>query len=211
MQGLIGRKIGMTRIFDNATGVATPVTIVKIGENIVQQLKTVENDGYAAVQIGFDVVSEKKANKAELGHFKKHNSAPTRVTKEFDLDRADEVLEPGQKLTVEYFETVLYVDVVGWMKGRGFAGTIKKYNFRRGRETHGNSNLRERGSLGAGTYPARVFPGLKMAGHWGNERVTIKGIKVVGIDKENGLMFLKGGIPGKNTGVVYVKRSVSKK
>ncbi len=210
MQGMIGKKVGMTRIFDKETGVATPVTIVKAGVNIVQQVKTVDRDGYAAVQLGFDMCAENKVSKPVAGHAKKHNSEPTRITKEFKLDSADEKLECGQKVSVELFDDVRFVDVTGTSLGRGFTGTVKRYNFHIGRMTHGNMNKRARGSLGAGTYPARVFPGVKMAGQHGNQRVTVKGVEVVGLDPEAGLIYLKGGIPGRNKGVVYVTKNNSK-
>lgn len=211
MQGLVGKKIGMTRIFNKESGQVIPVTVVQTGTNIVHQVKTVERDGYSAVQLGFDMVSEKKVQKPLAGHFKKHNSVPTRVIKEFELDSSDEELNPGQKVGVEVLDGVRYVDVVGTSKGRGFTGTIKRYNFQRGRETHGNTNHRERGSLGAGTYPARVFPGVRMAGQHGNARVTAKGIEIVQVDNDNGLIYLKGAIPGSNRGIVYLKKNLIKK
>ena len=210
MQGLIARKIGMTQIYNEETGHVIPVTIVKTGMNIVQQIKTVENDGYQAVQLGFDICSESKVNKPVLGHLKKHKSEPTRISKEFKLDSSDEELENGQKVGTEIFEKVRLVDVIGTSKGRGFTGTVKRWGFRIGRATHGNMNKRARGSLGAGTYPARVFPGVKMAGQHGNRRTTIKGIEIVGLDPEAGLIYLKGGIPGKNKGIVYLLKNNSR-
>ncbi len=211
MQGIVGKKIGMTRIFNKESGQVIPVTVVQTGTNIVHQVKTVERDGYNAVQIGFDMVGENKICKPLAGHFKKHNSIPTRVVKEFGLDSDEEKVDPGQKVGVEMLEGVRYVDVVGTSKGRGFSGTIKRHNFQRGRETHGNTNHRERGSLGAGTYPARVFPGVRMAGQYGNEKVTVKGIEIVQLDKENGLVYLKGAIPGCRRGIVYMKKNLIKK
>ncbi|MBD3322918.1 MAG: 50S ribosomal protein L3 [Chitinivibrionales bacterium] len=211
MQGLIGKKIGMTRLLDKETGEAVPVTIVQTGTNVVHQIKTVDNDGYSAAQLGFGHSSEKKAGKPRMGHFKKHNSAATLIFREFSMDDGDAELQPGQSIGVETFENVKFVDVTGTSKGRGFAGTVKRHNFQRGRETHGNTNHRERGSLGAGTYPARVFPGVKMAGQYGNAKTTIKGIQLVGLDKENGLLYIKGAIPGATKGVVIVRKNRSKK
>lgn len=210
MQGLIGKKIGMTRIFEDETGRIIPVTIVEIGMNTVQQIKTKEKDGYSSVQIGFNVCTEKKVSKSISGHCKKHKSEPTRITREFKLDSLEEKLKCGQKVGVEVFENVDYVNVVGTSKGRGFSGTVKRHGFHIGRITHGNMNKRARGSLGAGTYPARVFPGLKMAGQYGNTRITSKGIGIVGVDSEAGLLYLKGSIPGKNKGIVYIIKSTSK-
>ena len=211
MQGLIGRKIGTTRLFDKESGAVIPATIVQTATNIIQQIKTIKNDGYSAVQLGFDVCTEKRVSKPRLGHFKKHNSESTRVTREFALDSEDEKLECGQKVGPEVFEGVRFVDVIGISKGRGFTGTVKRWGFRIGRETHGNTNRRARGSLGAGTYPGRVFPGLKMAGQHGNQRVTMKGIELIRFDKDAGLIYLKGGIPGKKKGVVYLRKNNHKK
>ncbi len=205
MQGLIGKKIGMTRIF-NDSGRAVAVTVIQAGNNIVHQIKTTEKDGYSAVQLGFEEVAEKKLNKPELGHFKKLNTTPTKVLKEFELDSAEEALKPGQVVGVEVFEDVKFVNVTGISKGRGHAGTIKKYNFQRGRESHGNTNVRERGSSGANSYPARVMPGLKMSGHMGAEQVTTRRLEVVGVDKEAGLVFVKGSVPGHRTGIVYLNK-----
>jgi large subunit ribosomal protein L3 len=207
MQGLIGKKIGMTRIFDNDSGEVIPVTIVQTGTNIVQQVKTVERDGYSAVQLGFEVCSEKQVSKPAMGHFKRHNAEPTKITKEFELDSPDEKLESGQKIGPEIFNEKGYVDVVGISKGRGFTGSIKRHNFTIGRKTHGNSCRREHGSIGSNSYPARVFPGMKMAGQYGNASVTIKGLKIVGIDNEAGLVFLRGSIPGHTKGYVYLKKN----
>ena len=210
MQGLIGKKIGMTRIF-NETGRVVGVTVIHVGNNVVEQIKTEENDGYSAVQLGFDEVAEKKVSKPQLGHFKKLGSAPVRVLKEFEMDCAEDAgLKPGQKLGAEVFEGVRFVNATGVSKGRGHAGTIKKYNFQRGRESHGNTNHRERGSSGAGSYPARVMPGLKMSGHMGACQVTTRRLEVVGTDKDAGLVFVKGSVPGHRTGIVYLRKFIEK-
>ena len=209
MQGLIGKKVGMTRLF-NEEGRTVAVTVIQAGNNVVYQVKTPEKDGYTAVQLGFDQISEKNVTKPLLGHFKKSGVSASRVVKEFKLDTADEPVKAGQTVGVEVLEDVKYVDVVGISKGRGHAGTIKKYNFQRGRETHGNTNVRERGSAGQNSYPARVFPGLKMSGQYGNNQVTVKRLEVVGIDKEAGLVFVKGAVPGRNSGYVYIKKNKSR-
>ncbi|MBD3393462.1 MAG: 50S ribosomal protein L3, partial [Chitinivibrionales bacterium] len=138
-------------------------------------------------------------------------SQPTRVIKEFARESADEDMKPGQTVGVDVFENVKYVDVTGISKGKGFTGTVKRYNFHLGRATHGNTNYRERGSLGAGTYPARVVPGLKMAGHQGASQVTVKGLEVIGFDKEAGLIYVKGAVPGRSRGIVFVRKSNGKK
>lgn len=206
MQCLIGKKIGMTRLFDDA-GKSVGVTVVQAGQNVVHQVKTAKVDGYRAVQLGFDEIAESKVNKPELGHFKKLGTMPTRIVKEVRLNESDTEYTAGQRFGVEVLENVKFVDVTGTSKGRGHTGTIKRYNFQRGRKTHGNTNYRERGSSGANTYPARVFPGLKMSGQSGNERVTTKRIEVVTIDKENGLVFLRGSVPGCTKGIVFIRKT----
>jgi large subunit ribosomal protein L3 len=210
MQGIIGKKVGMTRIFDKDSGKEVPVTIIDVASNVVQQVKTVEKDGYSAVQIGFEYIKEKQATKPVQGHCKKNGSPVTRMVKEFKLDSDEESVEPGQKLGVEVFENVRYVNVSGVSKGHGYSGTIKRWGFARGRETHGNKNHRERGSIGASTYPARVFPGLKMAGQFGNVRRTVKGLEVIKVEPESNLLYIKGSIPGAKSGYVFVKKNLSK-
>jgi large subunit ribosomal protein L3 len=206
MQGLIGKKIGMTRMFEKETGRALSVTVIKAADNVVHQVKTVENDGYAAVQLGFGAVPEKKANKPTVGHCKKCGSTPTRVTKEFALDAADEKIQPGSKVGVELFENVKFVDIIGISKGRGFAGTIKRHHFMRGRESHGSGCTRERGSMGSNTFPAHVWKGQRMSGHMGNKKATIRNISLIGIDKEAGLVFVNGSVPGPAGGIVFIRK-----
>mgnify|MGYP001586931004 FL=1 len=211
MQGLIGKKIGMTQIFNKDSGEVVPITIIQTGTNVVCQVKNPEKDGYRAVQLGFEVRPDKKMTKPLLGHFKKHNAAPTRVIKEFKLDKADEQLTPGQTVGVEVFDNVTFVDVTGLSKGRGFSGCIKRHNFHRGRETHGCQAHRIRGSSGSNTTPGRVFPGLRMEGQYGASQVTIKNLRLVGIDKEAGLVLIRGAVPGPSKGVVYIKKNSTKK
>ena len=206
MQGIIGRKVGMTRLFESESGKAVAVTVIQIANNVVHQLKTKEKDGYAAVQLGFDPLPEKKFNKPQLGHFKKLNSTPTRVVKEFKLDSADEKPAPGSTIGVEMLENAKTVDVIGISKGRGHAGTIKRWHFERGRKSHGNTNIRERGSMGQNSYPARVWPGLHMDGHLGASQVTTRNVPVAGIDKEAGLIFVNGAVPGPNKGIVFIRK-----
>lgn len=208
MQGLIGKKIGMTRLFDEM-GRTVAVTVINAGGNVVHQVKTKEKDGYAAVQLGFEEVKEKKVNKPLIGHLKGNGKTLTKIIKEFELDENEEV-QPGQVVGVELLENVKYVDVAGISKGRGHAGTIKRYNFTRGRESHGNTNVREHGSIGQNSDPSRVFPGLKMSGHYGNAQITMKRLEVMGIDKEKELVFVKGSVPGCNKGIVYIKKNESR-
>jgi large subunit ribosomal protein L3 len=206
MQGLIGKKVGMTRMFSDS-GKSVAVTVVQAGNNIIHQVKTNDKDGYSAVQLGFKDLAEKKVTKAIAGHCKKNSSVPTYVVKEFELDSADEQLKSGERVGVEILENVKFVNVVGISKGRGHAGTVKKYGFVTGRKTHGNTNYRERGSSGANTYPARVMPGLRMSGHMGAEQVTVLNLELVGLDKEAGLLFIKGAVPGRNKGYLYIKKT----
>lgn len=206
MQCLIGKKIGMTRVFDEG-GKMVSVTVVQTGKNVIHQVKTDDNDGYRSVQLGFEELAEKKVNKPKLGHFKKLGSTPTRIIKEFTLEKVDEDPQPGARIGVEVLDGVKFVDVTGVSKGRGHAGTVKRHNFTIGRKTHGNTSVRERGSTGACSYPARVFPGLKMSGHYGAEQVTVKRLEVVNIDKENDIVLIRGSIPGKNKGIVYIKKT----
>jgi large subunit ribosomal protein L3 len=206
MQGLIGRKIGMTRMFEKETGKAFAVTVIQAANNVVHQVKTKEKDGYCAVQLGFEPVAEKRVTKPILGHCKKHGSAPTRIIKEFPLDSADEKVQPGTSVGVESLENVKIVDVIGISKGRGFAGTIKRHHFMRGRESHGSGCTRERGSMGSNTFPAHVWPGLRMSGHMGSAQVTAKNVELMGIDKEAGLVFVKGAVPGPTRGILFIRK-----
>jgi large subunit ribosomal protein L3 len=209
MQGLIGKKVGMTRIANQETGEMTAVTIIEAAGNVVLQQKTVENDGYSSVQLGYEKAKEKNLSKAEVSHAKKYGAEAVRHVKEFDLDK-DETPEAGQEVKVDIFESTRFVNVTGNVKGRGFTGTVKRYGFKIGRATHGNTNRRARGSLGAGTYPARVFPGLKMAGQHGAKAKTIMGLEIVSLDVEKGLIYIKGAVPGANRGIVYIKKNVVK-
>jgi large subunit ribosomal protein L3 len=210
MQGIIGKKIGMTQMFSKDKGKNIPITVIQAGTNVVHQVKTTENDGYSAVQLGFDLVAEKKVTKPLLGHFKKHNSVPTRVIREFELDSAEEKLTPGQKIGVEVLENVKFVNVVGVTKGRGFSGGIKRHNFHRGPSAHGSKSIRVRGSSGANTTPGSVKKGLKMEGHYGAAQRTIRNLEIVALDKEAGLVLIKGAVPGPNKGIVYINKIVKK-
>ena len=210
MQGIIGKKIGMTKMFSTNVGKSVPITVIQAGGNVVHQIKTKENDGYSAVQLGFDMVADKKVTKPLLGHFKKNASSPTRVIKEFQLDSADEKLEPGQKIGVEVLENIKFVNVVGTTKGRGFSGGIKRHNFHRGPAAHGSKSIRVRGSSGANTTPGSVKKGLKMEGHYGAAQRTTRNLEVMALDKENGLVMIKGAVPGPNKGIVYISKIVKK-
>ncbi|QQE66290.1 50S ribosomal protein L3 [Leptolyngbya sp. BL0902] len=193
--GILGKKLGMTQIFDDA-GNAVPVTVVQAGPCVVTQVKTPDTDGYAAIQLGFDEVAEKALNKPELGHLAKSGSAPLRHLKEYRVDAA-EGYELGQAITAESFAAGQLVDVTGKSIGRGFAGYQKRHNFRRGPMAHGSKNHRLPGSTGAGTTPGRVYPGKRMAGQLGNTQVTVRKLEVVRVDNERNLLLIKGAVPGK--------------
>jgi large subunit ribosomal protein L3 len=194
--GILGTKLGMTQIFETATGTAIPVTVIQAGPCPVTQVKTKETDGYESLQIGYQAVKEKALNKPELGHLKKSGSTPVRHLKEYRLENAAQ-FELGQNLGPDVFQEGEYVDVAGKTIGRGFAGYQKRHNFKRGPMAHGSKNHRLPGSTGAGTTPGRVFPGKRMAGRYGNTQVTIRGLKVVRIDLERNLLLVKGAVPGK--------------
>ena len=207
VKGIIGKKIGMTQIFDEA-GKVIPVTVVEAGPCVVVQKKTTENDGYEAVQLGYGDIRAKRVNKPLQGHFKKADVAPKRILKEFRFDDCA-AYELGQVIKADLFETGDKVDVTGKSKGKGYAGVIKRWNFGRLKETHGSGPVaRHGGSMGACSSPSRVWKGKKMAGHLGAERVTVQNLTVVKVDAENNLIAVKGAVPGPNKGIVVLKDSV---
>ncbi|MCI6387781.1 MAG: 50S ribosomal protein L3 [Ruminococcus sp.] len=209
-KGLIGKKIGMTQLFDE-NGKVIPVTVVEAGPCTVVQKKTVENDGYAAVQVGYGDVKITRVNKPEAGHFKKANVAPKKVLREFRLEDTD-ALNVGDVLKADVFAAGDRVDVVGTSKGKGTAGAIKRWNFSRLKESHGTGPVaRHAGSLGACSDPSRVYKGKKLAGHLGTERVTIQNLDVVKVDVENNLIAIKGAIPGPKGGIVILADTVKSK
>ena len=205
MAGIIGKKIGMTRIFDE-NGAQVPVTVVEAGPCPVTQIKTAETDGYAAVQLGFGAKKDKRASKAELGHAAKAGveGAP-RVLREISIDDGAEY-ELGQKLTVEQFEAGDRVKVTGTSKGRGFQGVVKRYGFAGRPGGHGHPMSRNPGSLGPGTDPSRVIKGKKLPGQMGSVRNTIRNLQVVRVDHERNLIFIKGGVPGSRNSVVLITK-----
>ena len=206
-KGLIGKKIGMTQIFDEA-GNVVPVTVVEAGPCTVTQIKTMENDGYEAIQVGFGDVKVSRVNKPMKGHFDKADVAPKKTLKEFRLDSIDGI-EVGNILKADTFEVGEVVDVKGTSKGHGTAGAIKRWNFSRLRMTHGTGpNHRHAGSLGACSSPSRVFKGKKMAGHYGHETVTVQNLKIAKVDAENNLIAIKGAIPGPKGGIVVISDAV---
>ena len=209
MKMIIGRKIGMTQVFDDE-GNAIPVTVIKAGPCVVVQKKTPETDGYSAIQLGFEEIPEKKVNKPMLGHFKKYGVKPMRILREFRVENPDE-FEVGQVIDVSIFEPGDVVDVTGWSKGRGFAGAMKRWGFQGGPRSHGSKFHRMLGSVGQHTEPAKIWKGKKMPGRYGNERVTVRNLKVVKVDPENNLLVVKGGVPGARGGLLLIRSAKAPK
>lgn len=210
INGIIGRKVGMTQLFAE-DGTVTPVTVIKAGPCVVVQKKSSSGrDGYNAVQIGLvdeKPIKLKNVTKPMRGHFEKTGGGvpPTRILKEFRLD-SDTELNIGDKILVDQFADGDSIEVVGRSKGKGFAGTIKRHNFARGPESHGSMNVREPGSIGQSAYPSRVIKGTRSSGHMGDERVTIKGLTIARVDIENNLLMIRGAVPGANGSVVVIKK-----
>ena len=205
LKGLIGKKVGMTQIFDDA-GSAVPVTLIEAGPCYVTQMRMPEKDGYSAIQLGFEEAKTKRLTGGQLGHLKRNNYPPLRFLREFRV-REPEINE-GDKLTVDVFSLGDYVDVIGTSKGKGFAGGMKRYGFRGGPKTHGQSDRqRSPGSRGSGTTPGRVWKGARGPGHMGNDRVTIHNLKVVLIDEERNLLGVRGAVPGAKGGLLMIKEA----
>jgi large subunit ribosomal protein L3 len=200
---LIGKKIGMTQLFEE-TGRVTPVTVIEAGPCPIVQIKTSEKEGYSAIQLGFVEAKDSRVTSPMRGHFNKVNVKPQRILREVRVDDASE-FTVGDALDVTVFEGVEKVNVTGTSKGRGFAGTVKRHGFRIGRRTHGNKSQREPGAVGMCATPARIFKGKRLPGRMGGVTRTVKNLPVVQIDAENNLIFVKGAVPGANNGVVFVR------
>ena len=203
--GILGKKIGMTQLF-TADGQVVPVTLVKAGPCVVTQRKTPATDGYDAVQLGF-VEFAKKQNKPEVGHLKKSGAEGVKFLREFHLGQGTGDLKQGDRVLAEEFKPRDVVDVIGTSKGRGFAGLVKRHHFRGGPATHGSMFHRAAGSIGASSFPSRVFPGMKMAGRMGTAQVTVRNLEIVSVDTEDNVIAVKGAIPGPNGGYVMVRRA----
>ena len=207
MKAIIGRKVGMSQIFDEK-GHVIPVTVIEAGPCVVTQKKTSEKEGYEAVQLGYEDIAERKLSKPEMGHLNKAGVSPKKYLREFDLDNASE-LELGAIIKADTFKSGDFVDVTGTSKGHGYTGVIKRWNASRGRMTHGGGPVhRHAGSMGSCSTPSRVFKGKRLPGHLGAERVTIQNLKVVKVDAENNLIAIKGAIPGPKGSVVCISDSV---
>ena len=205
--GLLGRKVGMTQIFEE-NGVAVPITVVECGPCTVLQVRTLERDGYHAVQLGFDDKKRKNATQAARGHAKKVNAEPKRYIREIRQDAAVDGVAEGATLAVNVFDSIGNVDVTGTSKGRGFSGVVKRHGFKGLRATHGVKRMhRHPGSSGPSADPARTRKGIRKPGQYGNARVTVRNLKVVRVDHENNLLLLRGAIPGPNGGYVTVRQT----
>ena len=209
MKGLIGKKLGMTSVYDES-GAAVPVTVIEAGPCVVVQRKDNDKEGYSAVQLGFEDQKEQRLNKPDLGHFKKAGVDAKRVLKEFRVDDPAEVAV-GDVVNASAFEEVNYVDIVATGKGRGCQGVVKRYGFSGGRASHGGDWTRRTGSIGMCEFPGRVFKGKKMPGQMGSKRVTTQNLKIIQIRPEENLILVKGSIPGANGGIVVIKEALKKK
>jgi large subunit ribosomal protein L3 len=206
IEGLIGRKLGMSQVFE-ANGTVVPVTVIQAGPCVVVQRKTEERDGYRAVQLGLvDPAAARRANKPMRGHHAGASVPPTRLRREFVVD-AEDALKPGDAVGASIFEGVSQVDVIGTSKGKGFQGVMRRHKFRGGAASHGSMFHRAPGSIGSSAFPSRVFPGMRAAGHMGHVRVTTKNLVVVRVDKEKNLLLVRGSVPGAKDGVLLVRRS----
>ncbi len=205
--GILGKKIGMTQVF-RPDGQAVPVTLLKAGPCLVVQRKTPAIDGYDAVQLGLvEFVKPARINKAMTGHFKKAGAEGAKFLREFPMRPGDDDLKAGDKVLVDQFKPKDKVDVIGVSKGRGFAGVVKRHHFRGGGGSHGSMFHRAPGSIGASSFPSRVLPGMRMGGHMGDARVTVRNLEVIEVDAEDNVLMVKGAVPGPNGGYVVVRRA----
>ena len=208
--GLIGKKVGMTQLFA-ADGTVAPATVLKAGPCVVAQVKTAENDGYEAVQLGLVEAKPTRENKPSAGHFKKAGVPATRVRREVKLKAGGDAAKPGDIVNVSIFADGDRVDVIGTSRGKGFQGVGKRHHFRGGRASHGSMFHKAPGSIGASSYPSRVVKGMRMAGHMGADRVTVRNLKVLRVDAENNLLLLEGSVPGGPNSVVLIRMAIAAK
>jgi large subunit ribosomal protein L3 len=209
--GILGKKIGMTQVFDDK-GDVHPITVLKVGPCVITQLKTQAKDGYDAAQIGLvEFVKASKVNKPMTGHFAKSNVPPVKLVKEVQLESLtggedDQAAKAGDRITIEIFNETKFVDVIGTSKGRGFAGVVRRHNFGGGPKSHGHM-FQIQGSIGASSFPSRVFPGQRMPGHYGTDQITVRNLRIRGIDAEDNLLMVEGAVPGPRDGYVLVSKA----
>jgi large subunit ribosomal protein L3 len=208
--GLIGKKVGMTQLFDT-DGTVHPATVLKAGPCVVAQVKTAQTDGYESVQLGFVDGKPTKENKAIQGHFKKAGVPPTRVRREVTQAAGADPVKPGDQVNVSIFADGDRVDVIGTSRGKGFQGVVKRHHFAGGRATHGSMFHRAPGSIGASSYPSRVVKGMRMGGHMGAARVTVRNVKVLRVDAENNLLMIEGSVPGGPNSVLLIRKAIAAK
>jgi large subunit ribosomal protein L3 len=208
--GLIGKKVGMTQLFA-ADGTVSPATVLKAGPCVVAQVKTADTDGYAAVQLGLVEAKPTKENKPTAGHFKKAGVPPTRVRRELKVQAGAEAPKAGDQVNVSIFADGERVDVIGTSRGKGFQGVVKRHHFAGGRMSHGSMFHRAPGSIGASSYPSRVVKGMRMGGHMGSDRVTVRNLKVIRVDPENNLLLVEGSVPGGPNSIVVIRKAIAAK
>lgn len=208
VSGMLGRKIGMTQVFDDR-GEVHPITVLKVGPCVVTQLKTMAKDGYDAAQVGLvEFIKASKVNQPMTGHFAKADAPPVRYMKEFSVETpaGGEGVKAGDRIQVDLFEGEKFVDIIGTSKGRGFAGVVRRHNFGGGPKSHGHM-FQVQGSIGASSFPSRVFPGQRMPGHFGTDQVTVRNLRIRGIDIEDNLLMVEGAVPGPRDGYVMISRA----
>jgi large subunit ribosomal protein L3 len=208
--GLIGKKVGMTQLFA-ADGTVSPATVLRAGPCVVAQVKTATSDGYEAVQLGLVEAKPTKENKPSAGHFKKAGVPPTRVRRELKVKEGGEAAKPGDIVNVSIFADGERVDVIGTSRGKGFQGVVKRHHFKGGRMSHGSMFHRAPGSIGASSYPSRVVKGMRMGGHMGSDRVTVRNLKVLRVDAENNLILVEGAVPGGPNSIVVIRKAIAAK
>jgi large subunit ribosomal protein L3 len=208
--GLIGKKVGMTQLFA-ADGTVSPATVLKAGPCVIAQVKTVDADGYEAVQLGLVEAAPSKENKPTAGHFKKAGVPPTRVRREVKVKAGGDPVKTGDTVNVSIFADGDRVDVIGTSRGKGFQGVVKRHHFRGGRASHGSMFHKAPGSIGASSYPSRVVKGMRMAGHMGADRVTVRNLKVLRVDADNNLLLVEGAVPGGPNSVVVIRKAIAAK
>ena len=210
VNGIIGKKVGMTQVF-GADGVVAPVTVLKAGPCVIAQVKTAGTDGYESVQLGLVDAKPTKENKPSQGHFKKAGVPATRVRREVRLKAGGDPVKAGDQVNVSMFADGERVDVIGTSRGKGFQGVVKRHHFAGGRMSHGSMFHRAPGSIGASSYPSRVVKGMRMGGHMGNKQITVRNLKVVRVDAENNLLLLEGSVPGGPNAVVVIRKAIAAK